>query len=106
MSTYPVGGPVRATEDPGRTLGIVGLVLAFITSLPGLIVSIIAFRKSKKAGFSNTIAKVGIIIGSIFTALALVITAVSIVGVIALAKKCADLGPGVHQSGTTTVTCG
>ncbi|MBO0812792.1 MAG: hypothetical protein J2P23_12205 [Microlunatus sp.] len=102
---YPAA-PVQQAEDPGKTLGIVGLVLSFVTSLPGLIVSIIAVRKSKAAGFSNTIAKVGIVVGAVITAFYLAIAAVGIVGVIALGQKCADLGPGVHQSGGTTITCG
>ena len=39
------GGP--PAQDPGRTMGIVGLVLAIFCSLIGLVVSIIAFNKSK-----------------------------------------------------------
>lgn len=106
MSTsYPTSS-VSAAEDPGRTLGIVGLVLAFVTSLPGLIVSIIAHRKSKAAGFNNVIAKVGIVVGAIFTGFGLIMATVGVVGVVALGQKCAELGPGVHQSGGTTITCG
>ncbi|HEY5785073.1 MAG TPA: hypothetical protein VIT65_09875, partial [Microlunatus sp.] len=41
-------------EDPGKTLGIIGLVLSFFTAIIGLIISIVALRKSKKAGFKNT----------------------------------------------------
>lgn len=59
-STEPVG------ENPGKTLGIVGLVLAFLMPLIGLILSIIAKNKSKKAGFSNTPAVVGIIVSIVY----------------------------------------
>ncbi len=59
-TTEPVG------ENPGKTLGIVGLVLAFLMPLIGLILSIIAKNKSKKAGFSNTPAVVGIIISLVY----------------------------------------
>lgn len=62
----PYGAPV---EDPGKTLGIIGLVLCFVFALAGLIVSIIAKKKSTEAGFSNTPAKVGVILGWIFTIL-------------------------------------
>src|SRR3954454_21134296 len=53
------GGP--PAQDPGRTMGIVGLVLAIFCSLIGMIVSIIAYNKSKAAGFKNNIALAGII---------------------------------------------
>ena len=46
-------------------MGIVGLVLAIFCSLVGLIVSIIAFNKSKAAGFKNNIALAGIIVGAV-----------------------------------------
>lgn len=101
---YPTT-PAPAAVDPGRTLGIVGLVLSFVTSVPGLIVSIIAHRKSKAAGFNNVIAKVGIVVGAVFTAFGLIMATVGVVGVVALGQKCAELGPGVHQSGGTTITC-
>lgn len=58
-------------EDPGKTLGIVGLVLCFVFSLAGLIVSIIAKRRSTAAGFKNTPANVGVILGWIFTIMGL-----------------------------------
>lgn len=60
---YPAGRPV--TEDPGRTLGIVGLVVAIFASVIGLIISIIAYRQSKAAGFKNNFALAGIVIGAV-----------------------------------------
>ncbi|WP_449372871.1 DUF4190 domain-containing protein [Arthrobacter psychrolactophilus] len=57
-------------EDPGKTLGIIGLVMCFVVSLAGLIISIIAKKKSEEAGFmDNTPAKIGVILGWIFTIL-------------------------------------
>tara|TARA_B100000378_G_C18020320_1_gene403954 strand:- start:673 stop:1308 length:636 start_codon:yes stop_codon:yes gene_type:complete len=59
------------TEDPGKTLGIVGLVFAFVgLQLIGLILSIIGHSKSKKAGYKNTVALVGIIINAVFVGIA------------------------------------
>jgi hypothetical protein len=92
--TTPV--PASAPVSDGKTLGIVGLVLAFLFSLAGLIVSIIARGQSKRAGVTNTPATVGIvisIIGIIITAIWIV---VAILGFAALASACADLGPGIH----------
>jgi len=50
-------------------MGIVGLVLAIFCNLIGLVVSIIAFNKSKQAGFKNNIALAGIIVGAVFIVL-------------------------------------
>ena len=72
----------------------------------GLIVSIVAFRKSKRAGFRNGIALGGIVVGAIMTVLAigggiaLAVTAGSLV------SACSDLGPGQHVVNGVTYTCG
>ncbi len=69
-------------EDPGKTLGIIGLVLAFLISIAGLVVSIIALKKSKAAGFKNTPAKVGIVVSIIVSVLwiaGIIIVAVALV---------------------------
>lgn len=68
-------------EDPGKTLAIVGLVITILgMSLVGLILSIVASKKSKTAGFKNGIAKAGIIVGIIYTVLSVLVT----IGFIAL----------------------
>ncbi|WP_269939711.1 DUF4190 domain-containing protein [Arthrobacter sp. HY1533] len=57
---------------PGKTLGVVGLALCLIVPLLGLILSIVAKKRSDAAGFvKNTPAKVGIILGWIFTVLSI-----------------------------------
>lgn len=66
---YGYGGPPPV--DPGRTLGIVGIVLGAIglccglSAIAGLIVSIIGFQKSKNAGFKNNLALAGIIVSAV-----------------------------------------
>ncbi|MDM4763331.1 DUF4190 domain-containing protein [Galbitalea sp. SE-J8] len=64
----PVPPPV-GVDYPGKTLGIVGLVLAFVFAIAGLIVSIIAQNQSKAAGYKNTPAKVGLILSIVFIVL-------------------------------------
>ncbi len=60
--------PVPAvSEDPGKTLGIVGFILAFFVSIVGIILSAIALSKSKKAGYTNGLALAGVIVGSVVT---------------------------------------
>jgi hypothetical protein len=55
----------QPAADPGNTLGIVGLILAIIpcTSTVGLVLSIVAYIVSRRAGFQNSKALAGIIIG-------------------------------------------
>jgi hypothetical protein len=62
------------TDYPGKTLGIVGLILVFFTGIIGLILSAVALNQSKQAGYTNTPAKVGVILGIVFLALGVIFT--------------------------------
>ena len=44
-----------------------GLIVTFFAAIIGLILSAVALSQSKKAGFKNTPAKVGLILGIIFS---------------------------------------
>lgn len=57
---------------PGKTLGIVALIVVFFFSLVGLILGLVAQSQSKSAGIANTPAKVAVILGIIFLALQIV----------------------------------
>ncbi len=63
----PTAQPIPVTENPGKTLGIAAFILAFFCSIVGLILGIVALRKSKKVGQSNGFALAAIIISIIFT---------------------------------------
>ncbi len=104
--TTPAPAPAPLPASDGKTLGIVGLVLAFLFSLAGLIVSLIARGQSKKAGVANGPATAGIIISIIGLVIGLIWIIVAIAGAVALFSTCADLGPGVHTLDGVTVTCG
>ena len=106
------GGPQYNASNgpvPGRTLGIVGLVLAFLASPIGLVLSIVALVQSRKAGAKNGFALAGIIIGIIGT----IIIVISIIAIVALAgaageafnEVCGQLGSGVHEQDGVTFTC-
>lgn len=110
QSPTPYGqAPMAGTEDPGKTLGIVGFVLAFVFSLAGLIVSIIARNKSKAAGYDNKLALWGIILSIVFLVLAVIGLVIAIiVGATVgadLVEQCATLGPGVHEVNGITYNC-
>lgn len=80
MATYstPPGGPAAA--DPGRTLGIVGLVLAGTgllcapLALGGVVVSIIGFQRSKSVGIKNNLALAGIIVSAVLLVLGVILS--------------------------------
>lgn len=76
--------PTPGTDYPGKTLGIVGLVLAIVFNLVGLIISIIANQQSKAAGYKNTPAKIGIIVGAILLVLGIIVSIISVVASAAL----------------------
>lgn len=64
---YAAPAYAAPTEVPGKTLGIVGFVLAILgpLSVAGLVVSIIGLVQSKKAGAKNGFALAGIIISAV-----------------------------------------
>lgn len=106
MSQPQYGSAQPPADYPGKTLGLIGFILAIVAPLIGLIVSVIARKQSKAAGMPNTLAKAGIIIGAILTVVAIAIGVAAGVGAAKLISQCADLGPGVHQVNGVTVTCG
>lgn len=85
--------PAPGQDYPGKTLGIVGLVLAIFFNLIGLIVSAVAYSQSKKAGYKNTPALVGIIIGAVLLALGIIFAIISIVIAVAAVNS------GAYYSG-------
>ena len=92
--------------DPGKTLGIVGFVLAFVVSLAGIIVSAIALSKSRKAGYPNGFALAGLILSIVFFVVGIIIAIFVLIAVFAVIQECATLGNGVHQlSNGSTFTC-
>jgi hypothetical protein len=102
----PGQGYAPVGVNPGKTMGLVGLILSALfcipfSSLAGIIVSIVALVKSRKAGHSNGMALAGIIVG----ALVLIGGLVFWFTVGALALKCQELGPGTHFVDGVTYTC-
>lgn len=71
MAQYQAGPPAQPATYPGKTLGIVGLVLAIFCNLIGLVISIIAYNQSKAVGIKNNIALAGIVVGAVFLVLSI-----------------------------------
>jgi hypothetical protein len=103
----PAYGAVAPVQNPGRTLGIVGFILAFCGPLTvaGLIVSIVGLVKSRRAQQPNGLALAGTIIGALGTVVGIVVTVLMIIGLVDLVGTCADLGPGTHHMNGITYHC-
>jgi hypothetical protein len=110
-AAHPAPAPAAPSSDAGKTLGIVGLVLAFVFALAGLIVSIIARSQSKNAGVKNTPATVGLVLSIIFLVIQIIWVVFAIIAAVTLgaaaAELCAGLEAGEYITDTgVTVTCG
>ena len=73
MANYEATPSPTSTDFPGKTLGLVGLILAIVAPLIGIIVSAVALSQSKKAGYENKLAKIGLIVGIVLTVLIVVL---------------------------------
>ena len=87
----PVVPAKPAKEYPGQTLGVVALVLSFFLQIPALIMGIIAWNWSNRAGVSNTPAKV-----SVFVSIGLMV--LGILALVGWAILIASLGPLLDES--------
>jgi hypothetical protein len=102
--------PAAPAENPGKTLGIVGLILAFFFQLPALIVSIIGLNKSKKAGFKNGPALAGIILSIVFGIGWIIGTIVLVAGLATIGADpegflCDQVGTGTYEVEGETIVC-
>ncbi|RJT97471.1 DUF4190 domain-containing protein [Arthrobacter frigidicola] len=90
------GGTVQRSSG-GRALSITGLVLAFLISPVGLIISIIAMVKTRRSGTGNGLALAGIIVGLLGTAI-LVVGAFVVMSLVPnfveLTEQCQGLASG------------
>jgi hypothetical protein len=78
-------------EFPGQTLGIVALVLSFFTQIPALVLGIIAWVWSNRAGVSNVPAKVAVAVSITLMVLGLLV----VIGwIVFIAATVGDLGMG------------
>ncbi|HEY5861059.1 MAG TPA: DUF4190 domain-containing protein [Actinomycetota bacterium] len=68
----PYGAPANAPV-PGRTLGIVALIVAIFFNVIGLILGIVALVQSRKAGHKNGFAVAAIIVGAVLTVLGIIV---------------------------------
>ncbi len=75
MTEYQAAPPPAAADFPGKTLGLVGMILAIIpcTYFVGLILSIVAYVQSNKVGIKNQKAFIGIIVGAVWLVISIIL---------------------------------
>jgi len=98
------GAPV--VENPGKTFGIISLVLSLIgAGVIGIILGIIGLKKSAAVGLKNGLALAGIIVGAVSTVLGIIFISLAIAAAAALVSKCGELGSGPHMVDGVTYNC-
>ncbi|WP_378148313.1 septum formation family protein [Cnuibacter sp. UC19_7] len=109
---YP-GGPGQPPQNPGdfpgKTLGIVGLIVAIFANVVGLIISIIARNQSKRAGYKNGPATAGIVVGAVLTGIGVIVAIFSIIAVVIAGTTTAAVVGGLSDytpSATTSPSDG
>lgn len=102
----PPAAPQTAV-DPFRTFGVVGFVLSLfaIVNIAGLVVSIVALVRSRRAGFRNGFALAGTVISSIGVVITVIVGGIVVSTFVDAAQTCGRLGTGVHVVGSSTYTC-
>jgi hypothetical protein len=98
----PPAAPVgkRPEDNPGRTLGIVGLVLAIFLNIVGAIVGIVALVKSRKAGYGNGPAIAAIIVGFLFFIGIVIFLVIAVVVGGAAVNQLLEVCSGIPSGGT------
>lgn len=108
MSAYdasPASHPAPGT-DPGKGLAIAGLITAICCGgLIGLILSLIARSKSKKAGYTNNLALAGIIVGALVLVIGIVVWVAFGATIWGVYQTCQELGNGTHTIDGVEYSC-
>ena len=107
-SAPPPGGSF--TADPtARLMGILALVMAFVFPLAGIVLGAIGVSMAKRTGSTNSIAKVGLVLSIVFTAIIVIVTVLVIVFSVGLFSEvfrvCQELGDGTHNYNGVTYNC-
>ena len=86
----PVYTPGMQPENPGKGMGIAGLICAFVFPLLGVILSAVGLSQSKKVGMSNGLALAGLITSIAFMVIGAIIGAFMLMGILFAASICSD----------------
>lgn len=105
----PAAAPAGTGPVPGKTLGIVALILAFFFQLLGLILGIVALVQSRKAGVKNTPAVWAIVLSAVFLVIGIIVGIVLVTVALGAAaeiyEQCLQMGGGTQVINGVEITC-
>lgn len=103
------GPPTPGAPVPGKTLGIVALIVAFFAQLIGLILGIVALVQSRKAGVRNLPAVWAIIVSSVLMVIGIIVGIILIVSFVSVfdqaMRYCLENPNGSYQINGVTQSC-
>ena len=100
----PIIQQVQIMENPGQTLGIVGLVLNFVgVSIGGIILGVMSRNRSKAANMSTALGTISLVWGIVTTAITIIIAALFITAIIIGASSGGMTPPSVDVTPTSPI---
>lgn len=101
----PTDYEIEFGEDPGKKLGVIGLIVGIFVGVVGLIMGFLSYRKSRAEGFAGTPGIVSMIVGATSTVLVPTIIFLSLTGM-GLGGACDGREAGLHiLDDGTRVSC-
>ncbi|MFE1665984.1 DUF4190 domain-containing protein [Microbacterium sp. P02] len=100
---YGASGQAPSGPVPGKTLGIVALIVAFFFNLIGLILGIVALVQSRKAGVRNLPAVWAIIIGALSIVIGLIVVFAFVIPAVTFGVEAAQACQAANFAGTVVV---
>ncbi|MCW4385854.1 hypothetical protein OH146_08715 [Salinibacterium sp. SYSU T00001] len=92
-------------KDPGKVLGVVGIVVSLAVGIVGFVLGLLSYRKSRAAGFGGGIGMTAMILGTI-TTVVLALQLVLLANGMGIGGACDGREPGVYTlDNGTTISC-
>ena len=109
LTPPPAPVPGDGLSVAGFIVSLVSLLLNFVTfgvmAIVGLVLSIVGYAKTRRAGRPSGLGLAGIVISAISMVVTFAFFIFAVFSGIQLIQKCGELGPGMHSSGGFTITC-
>lgn len=103
---WPAGGWPDVDQDPGRTTGVVAIVVGFFVGIVGVFIGIASLQKSRRVGLAGALGTAGIVVSILNIVVGGAVGISWVRYEVSLTQQCSLVGPGQYltQSGDQ-VTC-
>jgi hypothetical protein len=94
-------------QDPGRTTGVVAIVVGFFVGIVGVFIGIVSLQRSRRVGLAGALGTAGIVVSILNIVVGGAVGISYVRYEVSLAQQCSLVGPGQYltQSGDQ-VSCG